>query len=213
MANKLPKRYTEKANDSFRTKIRLYLFNKSLNKDWQSFGLDDFRQFKIETALVDEYATIFWQYEPEFEIRQGLTNDSIQKEIARKEMALKAEIETFRLDYISNVFPVIFPPEQFDLLIKAESCVYCKITIPMITELANRQQLFKKNYRGWSLEVDRKNSNYEYSPDNCVMACYWCNNAKTDEFTHEEFMKVGEKIREIWQDRLNKSSTNEKDSK
>lgn len=126
----------------------------------------------------------------------------IQKEIARQEVGLKTVIEALRKDYITRVFPAMFPPEEFVALTDTEECAYCGITIPMVTELANKQQLFKKNYRGWSLEIDRKDSNFEYSTDKCVMACYWCNNAKTDEFTHEEFKMVGEVIKKIWADRL-----------
>ncbi|MBK9357019.1 MAG: hypothetical protein IPN08_06465 [Bacteroidales bacterium] len=165
--------------------------------------MEDFRQFRIDAELIKEYTTIYWQYEPEFEIREGMTIDFIQKEITRKETGLKTETEAFRQDYINKVFPEIFPPEQFDVLTrKTVKCAYCGITIPMILELANNQLLNKKNYRGWSLEIDRKDSNREYTPDNCVMACYWCNNAKTDEFTHEEFKEVGKMINKIWADRL-----------
>jgi 5-methylcytosine-specific restriction endonuclease McrA len=183
------------------------MFSKSLNNNWQTFGLEDFRQFEIVDELALEYTTIYWQYEPEFEIRKGLTNDFIHKEIAQKGIELKAEIEALRLDYIIKAFPVKFPPEKFNLLTIAQKCVYCGITIPAVTELANKQQLFKKNYRGWSLEIDRIDSNKEYSSENCVMACYWCNNAKTDEFTHEEFMKVGKTLREVWEKRLGKPLT------
>jgi hypothetical protein len=52
------------------------------------------------------------------------------------------------------------------------------------------------------LEIDRKNSNFEYSENNCVLACYWCNNAKTDEFTFEEFQIIGTTMRYVWQKRL-----------
>lgn len=207
MAIKLPPRYNEKANDSFRTKIRLYMFSKSLNNNWQTFGLEDFKRFEIVDELALEYTTIYWQYEPEFEIRKGLTNDFIHKEIAQKGIELKAEIEALRLDYITSVFPDLFPPDEFVVLTNTEKCAYCGINIPMVTELANKQQLFKKNYRGWSLEIDRIDSNKEYSSKNCVMACYWCNNAKTDEFTHEEFMKVGKAMREVWEKRLGKPLT------
>jgi 5-methylcytosine-specific restriction endonuclease McrA len=202
MANKLHSRYNEKANDSFRTKIRLYMFSKSLNNNWQTFGMDDFRQFEISKELAKTYTTEYWQYEPDYKIKDDLTNDFIQKEIAQKEIALKAEIEALRQEYINKIFPLIFPPEKFDSLINAEECVYCGITTLKVVELANKQQLFKKNYRGWSLEVDRIDSNYEYSPENCVMACYWCNNAKTDEFTHEEFKEIGKTIRNVWEKRL-----------
>jgi len=72
--------------------------------------------------------------------------------------------------------------------------------------LATKRKLFKKNERGWSLEIDRKNSNLEYSKENCVMSCYWCNNAKTDEFTAEEFAVIGKAIAMVWHDRLRESN-------
>ena len=34
------------------------------------------------------------------------------------------------------------------------------------------------------------------------MACYWCNNAKTDEFSPEEFKPIAEGIRKAWNERL-----------
>lgn len=204
MQIKLPKRYYDKANDSFRTKRNLYLFSKALNNSWQEVSLDDFRRFEISKDLVTTYTTEYWQYETDYKIKDDLTNDFIQKEIAIKEIALKAVIEVFRQNYVSEVFPIIFPVEKFESMTKVEKCVYCGITIPLVTELANQQKLFKKNYRGWSLEIDRIDSNLEYTPDNCVMACYWCNNAKTDEFTHEEFKEIGKTIRVIWEKRLGK---------
>lgn len=202
MTTKLPPRYNEKASDSFRTKIRLYMFSKALNNNWQSFGLDDFRHFEINEDLVITYTTEYWQYEPEYEIRPGLSINQIMKDLEHKEKELALQIEAFRQDYIYKTFFDKYPVEDFQKLIDTENCVYCGITIPKVIELANNQKLYKKNYRGWTLEIDRKDSNLEYSPDNCVMACYWCNNAKTDEFTHEEFLKVGKVIREIWQERL-----------
>ena len=63
------------------------------------------------------------------------------------------------------------------------------------------EKIYKKSLRGWNLEVERKDSNREYSPSNCKMACYWCNNAKTDEFTYEEFKLVGKEIRKVWDKR------------
>lgn len=50
--------------------------------------------------------------------------------------------------------------------------------------------------------MDRKVSNREYTADNCVMCCYWCNNAKTDEFTDQEYQLMGDAMRNIWQERL-----------
>ena len=33
-----------------------------------------------------------------------------------------------------------------------------------------------------------------YNKDNCVLACHWCNNAKTDAFTADEFKPIGKEI-------------------
>jgi len=55
--------------------------------------------------------------------------------------------------------------------------------------------------RGRKLEIDRKDNDSEYDLTNCVLACSICNMAKSDKFTYEEFQRVGETIKEIWQKR------------
>lgn len=207
--NQSNNKYLAKANDSFKTKLNLYLFSKAINNIWYTLNLEDFIQFKIEDDLVKEYTTIYWQYETDYPITPELANDKMQKQIAQKQIELKNEIEKMRLDYINGSFRKQFSLEVYESLLKTETCAYCGITIDEVTELANNQKLFKKNYRGWSLEIDRKDSNKEYYPENCVMSCYWCNNAKTDEFTYEEFKVVGKAIREIWEQRLGKKLVNE----
>jgi hypothetical protein len=47
------------------------------------------------------------------------------------------------------------------------------------------------------LEVDRIESKESYSPENCVLACYPCNNAKSDVFAYAEFMKIGSIIGKV----------------
>jgi hypothetical protein len=76
------------------------------------------------------------------------------------------------------------------------------ITIDEINFLIDHGRINKKRLRGYNLEMDRKNSNYEYTPANCVMCCYWCNNAKTDEFDEKEYQLIGDAMRHIWQARL-----------
>jgi hypothetical protein len=61
--------------------------------------------------------------------------------------------------------------------------------------------------RGQRLELDRINpliTNYGTDIKNLALACYWCNNAKTNYFTFDEFKKIGEMIKEIQQSRINK---------
>ena len=91
-----------------------------------------------------------------------------------------------------------------------KKCAYCGITEIEIQELfarvkskSNGKEELTKRKRGPKLELDRKKPNSEYDDlDNIVYACYWCNNAKTDTFTHEEFLEVGKVISSIWQKRL-----------
>ena len=55
--------------------------------------------------------------------------------------------------------------------------------------------------RGRVLEIDRTVNSIGYEIDNCVLACAICNMSKSDKFSHDEFIKVGAVIREIWQSR------------
>ncbi len=55
--------------------------------------------------------------------------------------------------------------------------------------------------RGWRLEIDRKDNKLKHEDENCVLACALCNMAKSDKLTYDEFKKVGNLIREIWQQR------------
>jgi hypothetical protein len=84
----------------------------------------------------------------------------------------------------------------------SRQCFYCDITEKQILELRQSKLIKTKRNRGKMMEIDRLNSNMEYSEGNIVLACYYCNNAKTDEFSNEEFMSVGEQIRKIWINRL-----------
>lgn len=51
------------------------------------------------------------------------------------------------------------------------------------------------------LEIDRKDNKKEHLPENCVLACSICNNAKSDKFTYKEFKMVGKVIKQIWNER------------
>lgn len=52
------------------------------------------------------------------------------------------------------------------------------------------------------MEVDRLRANEGYIDNNIVLCCYWCNNAKTDEFTADEFKPIGLAIGEVFKNRL-----------
>jgi hypothetical protein len=41
-----------------------------------------------------------------------------------------------------------------------------------------------------------------YTTGNLALCCYWCNNAKSDEFSAEEFQPVAEALGQVWRQRL-----------
>ncbi|MGE4288933.1 MAG: hypothetical protein AB7E36_09605 [Salinivirgaceae bacterium] len=170
-------------------------------------SLEDFKKFEISSNLIHKFANIYWQELPN-EIIDGKEIGFVEKEITRLKENFKAVIKEMEIDYIKNVFPVRFPEQQFNDLIKKDKCYYCGLTLMEIEELGAKHLLSKKNLRGWSLEIDRKTANLEYTPDNCVMACYWCNNAKTDEFNADEFKPIAEKIKNAFDERLKKATKN-----
>ncbi|MDN3689056.1 hypothetical protein [Cyclobacterium jeungdonense] len=85
-------------------------------------------------------------------------------------------------------------------------CHYCNITEQQIKILIVNGQIHTKRLttRGKTLEIERCEPNKSYDEtDNLVFCCYWCNNAKTDEFTVKEFEVIGNCMAEIWKNRLN----------
>ena len=83
-------------------------------------------------------------------------------------------------------------------------CHYCHL--PGNTE-TYYGKTFREGRRGLSLEVDRKDSGQKYSPNNCVLACYPCNNAKSDVFFYKEFLKIGELVGEVKKMRMDKHTS------
>lgn len=75
-------------------------------------------------------------------------------------------------------------------------CHYCGITNEESLELYNlRPEATRGGKRGKRLELGRKDSNLPFDNlDNLVWCCYWCNNAKTNFFSEEEFRPIGEAI-------------------
>lgn len=81
-----------------------------------------------------------------------------------------------------------------------KSCYYCGIEEAVVQEIVMKGILkssrFPKNgkmgqgkSRGVWLEVDRLKPKEDYSRKNCVLACYFCNNDKSDVFHGNDYNK------------------------
>jgi hypothetical protein len=88
----------------------------------------------------------------------------------------------------------------------SRKCEYCTISELDIEQLDLTNQIFTKRFysRGSTMEIDKRDPSKNYETSNLVMSCYWCNNAKTDEFTEEEFLVIAKGIRGVWEKRLKK---------
>ncbi|MCG2703765.1 MAG: hypothetical protein L6366_05285 [Candidatus Omnitrophica bacterium] len=83
-------------------------------------------------------------------------------------------------------------------------CFYCEIKETQIEEMFNEGKINTKRIysRGMKMEVERKNPLVGYINGNIELCCYWCNNAKSDEFTEKEFSTHMQKgIKAIWRER------------
>jgi hypothetical protein len=86
-----------------------------------------------------------------------------------------------------------------------DCCIYCRLSSFETNTLYNKFPKSTRNgKRGKSLELDRKNQNIKnYSVlENLCLACYWCNNAKTNYFSFDEFMIIGNVINQIQKNKL-----------
>jgi 5-methylcytosine-specific restriction endonuclease McrA len=82
-------------------------------------------------------------------------------------------------------------------------CHYCGIEEEEFTKIW-KKPIYKIGTRK-RLEVEHKDGDDTHnSLENLVLACPICNIAKSDQFTYDEFKKVGNVIREIWQERKEK---------
>jgi hypothetical protein len=83
------------------------------------------------------------------------------------------------------------------------SCCYCGISKYSLEEYfnENNQQYKKARQRGKKLELERieteENKNV-YSIDNTRLACYICNNAKSDFLSPCDFKPIAKGIYEFW---------------
>jgi hypothetical protein len=84
-----------------------------------------------------------------------------------------------------------------------KQCHYCHIEEFVVQEIVMRGLLTSARFpkiglkargrnRGKWLEVDRKKPLGKYSASNCVLACYFCNNDKSDVFNETQYQEFKE---------------------
>jgi hypothetical protein len=92
----------------------------------------------------------------------------------------------------------------FNTLLESQACAYCHITQTQFETLQQAGQLHTKRLRtrGTSFEIDCRRPELGYTEGNLALCCYWCNNAKTDEFSDAEFQPIADAMALVWRHRL-----------
>jgi hypothetical protein len=121
-----------------------------------------------------------------------------QKTASKRYSSLQSRVEYNLEDYWDR-------EEFIDWYItKEKKCCYCGCTMDELTAFYKSDKSKRKRTRGQNLEIERKEDE-KYSENNCDLACYWCNNAKSDVFDVEEFEPIGKAIGDAIKARVNNS--------
>lgn len=202
-------KYQQKMLESFNSRLELYLFNlakvekkidSAFNK-YEFLNLHDNINYQGDnlkkkcedfgasfSSTKDEYKDIDWKIDKWCDI--NTENNKIEK---------------YYEEYMGKFTKELLTRKDFEIKSNSEHCHYCKTTLLDIKKLFANDKIYRKSYtRGITFELDRIIPNWEYSENNTVACCYWCNNAKTDEFFGEEFDIVGTAIGEVFKQRLTK---------
>lgn len=82
------------------------------------------------------------------------------------------------------------------------SCCYCGVSENILTMyFTNSKNQVSKRKRGKVLEIERiltDEENNNYSEENCSLACYICNNAKSDLIYYKDFKHLAKGIHNFW---------------
>lgn len=185
--------YNKIAIRSFQSKLILFLFKLEI-EGRERFEIDEFHNFRITDELARKLHQKFWKdYDKPLLGRLKILDHWL------KSGGLFKHLE---YEYICDFFEKTFAREDFKKLEKINKCYYCGITEAQILELIEKNRLFENHFRSIKLKISRKNPNLEYTAANCIKSCYWCNHAKNNEFSEEEFLEVGKSISSIWKNRL-----------
>ncbi len=222
-------RYNSLMERSFDKALRIYLYKFKLPVDWYHTNIkeeyklicDDFSKNLKENELNlfpdeykkdyedmkkirkrNEYFDIWSGNNKKIKAEKNISSDIINnnKEIVKK-MKIKFK-NYFENELIFDEFKkeIFFKDNEKDKRI----CYYCGISEAQIKKLTDKSKIKTKRFysRGKTMEIDQLDPEGGYNKDNIVLACYWCNNAKSDEFNKKEFKPIANGIRETWNKRL-----------
>lgn len=155
----------------------------------------------MSISFIEKYAL---ELQPVASIRSELNLEV--KEFYELEKSLTEEIKIARKVrqlYLRKGFKKIPVIDFYHWWIgQVKQCKYCEINETQLNALFEKlKDKNKRPTRGKTLEIDRLIADKTYDDDinNLVLCCYMCNNAKSDFFDHNEFIPIGNAIKQVWQ--------------
>jgi len=132
----------------------------------------------------------------EFEDYRGLIQ-SIQKLRALHQSIKSRSGDKYKFNGFKNFYNWYIKEEQV--------CCYCGITEQNLETIKNNGWGTKRR-RGSKLEVERVDTNSnDYSESNCALACYFCNNHKSDVITKDDFSTYFKEPMKLYLEKLTKT--------
>lgn len=202
------KRYESIMKRDFKYNLELYLYDSFLKHQLTEVSEEGFTAF-IGRNLKDEIEEYrkACQKKGSDEIKDEITIKDADDEIKNwygneNNKASLLNYEKIFFDYFKGK---LSSDEFKKIYNESKQCHYCGIHEDDIESLIKNSNIQTKRLltRGRSLEIDKIDPFGSYTQDNIVLSCYWCNNAKTDEFSYFEFKKfLAPGIQEVWEIRL-----------
>ncbi len=211
-------RYKNIRHRSFNQSFDIYYFSLlEQSNELNTISLENYISFventsQIEKSRLSEIYRKLFQYSKQndqiHELDNKFTVIQLKKDYDEWEannLPLIKEMEKHYEEYFKTILPLDKFNEKYGHDEDYEkTCEYCKTKRSEFAKMIESGQIITKRLysRGRTLEIDRINPNDDYNMNNIVLCCYWCNNAKTDEFSYEDFIEIGKEIRKIWEKRL-----------
>jgi 5-methylcytosine-specific restriction endonuclease McrA len=135
----------------------------------------------FELLKIDETAYTEWLHELE-----NTRKDEIA-EIKRIRSLFHSKKNSEGFDFKSFLEFYKWHKKQYEA--QKGHCYYCGTHESVTAAVMEKKYPNRKRFnRGMKLEVERKDSiDNKYTAENCVLACYFCNNDKSEFFTEEEY--------------------------
>jgi 5-methylcytosine-specific restriction endonuclease McrA len=207
MDKQVSKRYDQLLMRSYKRDLNMFLFKCFVEGNTNlSFISDNYPFFMPDAKFIGTYTSIH-QLSKESDIIEGteLKIGEFDKFLKQWKTDNYYELPKLKEKFLAKFISIDSFLKFYETTEKR--CEYCKITEEDINLLLKHKKLYTKSLfnRGKSLEIDRKDSSKSYEESNIVFCCYWCNNAKTDEFSEDEFKQIGSQIKIVWENRLKKT--------